>query len=294
MEILYQSSSVLRIALTVDNIPRDADNADDVYEVSITITRYIDGVDIVTDAQTDRESIGVYRYILDPNDDLTLGKFKVTWNYTINGEEFVKTQYYDVVVPYTSAADFRSEFEELSTKTDAQIYQKEKLARHIINTFCKQNFSFETNKTRKIEGQDVHTLPLPFRLYNLTSVSLNNSDDITDIVELFTDYHLRRINIEGEASTQGAFDNAIFKSNNYYWVTGDWGWEFVPEDIQRACNLLIKDYFLDDTMLRQHGIVQATMGDEQYYFNNDLWNTTGNYDVDILISNFANFNMVIF
>jgi len=295
MEVLYQSSAILRLAINVEGSSRDADIVDGTHQVTITITRNSDNTVIVDASNVEHETTGLYKYVLDPNDNLTLGKFKVVWNYQIDGEVFPRTQYYDVVVPYTNAADLKAEYPELDSKQDSEIYRKEKLARRIINTFCKQSFDFETGVAKKIEGTDSQKLLLPKRIYNLTSVVDDEGTDFTSEVEIYTDYHLRRKDIDTEYDERtNVLGIPYFHERVYYYITGDWGWPYVPEEIQRATNLLIKDYFTDDSLLRQHGIFQATIGDEQYYFNNDLWNTTGNYDVDILISNYTNFNITVF
>lgn len=295
MEILYQSSSSIRLTIGVDGSPRNADIVNDVHQVFITITKVSDDSVIVNNQGAENEDVGIYKYLLDPNDNGTLDKFKVTWTYTVDGEPFTKTQFYDVVVPYTSASEFRSEFSEFSSKTDAEIYHKEKLARHIINTFCHQSFDFELDVTKKVEGNDSQKLLLPKRIYTLSEVLISNEEDITDTLEIYTDHHLRRTDIDDEFDERrNLFGLDYFRKHTYYFVTGDWGWEYVPDDISKATNLLIADYFGDDSLLRQHGVFQATIGDEQYYFNNDLWNTTGNYDVDMLISNYTDINMTLF
>jgi hypothetical protein len=55
--------------------------------------------------------------------------------------------------------------------------------------------------------------------------------------------------------------------------------------------ILVNDYFCDDTLLREHGVISSTMGDRSIDFKRDLWGTTGNYNVDMLLSDYTYFNM---
>ena len=108
-------------------------------------------------------------------------------------------------------------------------------------------------------------------------------------MELIDEYHIRPINSPisvayHDVKSDITYDNSFFKRGVSYYVTGNWGWESVPEDVRLAATMLIYDYFNDETLLRRHGVYQSAIGDTQYTFNNDLWFTTGNYDVDLLLA----------
>lgn len=287
MQIYYQSSSFIRFSLVVDGSLRDADVLNGQYQVYATVTRIADGTVIINNELVERESQGIYRLSLDPSKTSTLGKYRVVWTYRVSGATNTRTVSFDVVVPYLSASQFRSTFPELSSKSDDEIYRKEQLARKIIETICNQRFDFELSKTYKVLGQDKDTLLLPKRIWSLSSIKIDGTDDITNSVEIHSDYFLRSKKLPWDVNLDRSFfDLHLFRKGVFYHVTGNWGWEFVPAEVQEAAMLMVKDYFTDDYILRQHGILQAQIGDESYRFADELWPSTGNVDADALLSNF--------
>jgi hypothetical protein len=285
MEVYYQSSSTLRINVIIDEELADPDGN----TVNITITRVSDGVVIVNGQGTTRENPGIYSYVLTPTNNSVLGKYKAVWSYTVSAAPYSKTMYYDVAVPYTTALEFVNEFPELTSKTDSEIYRKEKLARSIIDTFCNQKFTFEEATLKKVYcDRDADYLSLPDRCYTLTSILLNNTDDLTSEVELYDEFTVKPKVMATHLydRTRDFWAYHYFVRDMVYYVTGNWGWVSVPDDISQATRLLMRDYFEDNTLLRQHGIYQTRMGDLEFRQNRDFWASTGNYDVDILISNY--------
>jgi hypothetical protein len=290
VQIYYQSTSFLRFTIIVDSQPADADIIAGQYQVFATVKKIPDGTIIISDEATDRESLGVYLLTLPPSKTSTLGRYQVTWTYTVSGVTNTRTTFYEVVVAHVTASEIRSEVPELANKTDDEIYRKERLARQIIETYCNQRFTFELGKTYKVLGTGRNTLLLPNRIFTLTSVKAgaDTVEDITAYVEIHDDYHLRWAQAPwGVDLAREFFDTYLFKKNEVYRVTGDWGWQYVPEEVKLATIYLIKDYFTDDYVLRQHGIISANIGDESYRFADELWPSTGNVDVDALLSNYV-------
>ena len=122
------------------------------------------------------------------------------WSYTVGSTVNTKIIYFDVVAPYTTPADIRSDFTDLSSATDAQLWQKERIARKVINAFCRQSFDFEIGTQYKIQGENKNTLYLPRRIWELTSVFSGGVDaitgqEITDEIEIADDYWIRPVNI---------------------------------------------------------------------------------------------------
>lgn len=292
MEFYYNTPRTATLTISPD-----ADQILSVYQVFVTLTRMIDNVVVVNNQAATRVTSGNYSYNFTGNNLYNIGQYKLVWTYVQGGITSTKVEYFTVVVGYTTPEEVKADFPQLASISDADIYRKEKLARGIIDTFCGQEFNYELNATKKVMGNNSNNLYLPKRLFRLDNLAVSGTTDyLTSELELFDDFYIRP-----NWSTTGGFfvdvkrditePSRYFKSAFYYDVIGDWGWEIVPEDIQEATKLLILDYFDDDSLLRQHGVIRAQMGDREMWFAPDLFSTTGNYDVDLLLSNYTIMNM---
>lgn len=285
MEVYKDSTTTLKL-----NIGEDADGDN----VTLTITRLSDDEIILNGVSTNKDSTGVYSYTLDEDETGVLGEYKKVWSYAINTDSKTKTSYFTIVVGYATPGEIKVAFPELVSATDAELQRKEQLARKMINIFCNQIFDVEEGTTKIIQGNASDFLPLPRRMWQLDTVKINGTDDITTSVELNSKFYVRKKStIPPVDIKRDVFGGPYFKSNVYYHLAGNWGWRFVPEEIKMATKILVADYFNDDTLLRQHGVVSAQFGDLSYKFAGDLWATTGNYDVDLLIAPYKNTNFTV-
>jgi hypothetical protein len=294
MELYAQTSDSVNLSIFINGVLTDPDGN----VVNLTIVRLADNVTIVTDVAT-RVSAGKYQYVLTTVNTSILGKYQVNWTYDINALTNPKTTYYDVVVGYTSPQEVRDDFSELNSISNDEIYRKEKLARKIINTFCGQVFDYESGTTKTVVGKGSNHLYLPKRIYTLTQVNyddaLTTQNDITSAVEVESDYFLRPTASLGflDIKKDITFLRPFFIEDVKYFIVGDWGWQSVPDQVQTATRLLIRDYLDDDSLLHQHGVSIARMGDRDFTFGGrkdgqgQFWATTGNYDVDILLEDFT-------
>lgn len=291
MELLFQTADSLALSIYVNGTLTNADTTP-----KITVTRLSDLVAIATNQTVTPVSTGKYRYPLTTSNNSVLGMYKAVWSYDIQSVTNTKTDFYEVVIGYTSAQEFRDEFPAMAEKTNDEIYRKEKLARRIINIFCGQSFDFELHTTKHVVGQNHNTLLLPRRIFNLYSTSISGTDDISTEIEIFDSNWLAPINgtdIPGfiDIKRDIMVPTKYFRPGVTYFVTADWGWEYVPENIHLAAMMLINDYFCDDIMLHDHGVISSQMLDKQVTFKDDLWGTTGNYAVDQLLADHTYVNM---
>lgn len=266
---------------------------------TITVTRLSDGVVLATNAITTSVSTGKYKYTLTTSQNSFLGKFKAVWGYTVSGIPNIKTDYYDVVVGYANAAQVKELYPEFATKSNDEIYAKEKLARKIIEIFCNQTFGFRDSQTKILKGTGGNTLFLEERMFHLDQVLINNEDDVTTEVEIEDDYWLAPL-LDFDAGFFIDVKRGITEPSRYfrnrlrYYVKGDWGWESVPDSINLACLMLINDYFCDTALLREHGVIGYQLGEKSMQFGRDLWGTTGNYDVDLLLADYVYVDVRLF
>ena len=275
----------------------DVDQDVGVYQIFVTVTRMSDNSKIVDNQNATRVDVGKYKYILTTANNSSLGMHKVVWTYEISGVTNTKTEYYEVVVPYTSAQEVRDMYPDLASKSNEEIYRKEQIARRIINVYCNQSFDFEKAVTKIVYGKSANVLLLPRKLYTITSVKVDDTDDVTSDIEIYNEEWLKPTWVTTTTMKFVDIKRGITEPSHYfregekYYVKGDWGWEYVPENIRLASMILINDYFCDDTLLREHGVVDAQMGDRSLEFRRDLLGTTGNYNVDQLLADYTYFNM---
>lgn len=295
MEIHYQTSDSLALFTYVNGALADVDQVLSVYQIFITVVRLSDNEVIVDDQTAIRTDTGKYKYVLTTENTSKLGNFKATWTYTISGTENTKTEFYEVVVPYTSAQEVREMFPAQASKSNEEIYRKEKIARRLINIYCNQSFDFEEDVQKVVFGKWANLLELPRKMYNLQEVILDETD-ITSDLEIYEEFWLKPTWVTSATMKFTDIKRGITEPSFYfhegfkYYVTGDWGWQFVPENISLAAMILVNDYFCDDTLLREHGVIDTQLGDRSMEFKRDLWGTTGNYNVDQLLADYTFFN----
>ena len=123
---------------------------------------------------------------------------------------------------------------------------------------------------------------------NLISLSSIDDTNPTSIqVEEYTQY----IEISPESPRVVRWRNpgTTFSDDSWFKVVGDWGWEYVPQNITQAADLIIYDLMSDDSIYRQHAIkeygidrMQRTQFDVSY-----LAGSTGNIDADVLLMDYT-------
>jgi hypothetical protein len=83
-----------------------------------------------------------------------------------------------------------------------------------------------------------------------------------------------------------------FDKQSIYRVEGDFGWQFVPNNIEQAADLLLVDMMNDDSEFRRHGIQRVEMDTIRYEINTtNFFETTGNIDADVLLMDYTLFVM---
>jgi hypothetical protein len=221
----------------------------------------------------------------------SIGVHKFVWS---TGQ----TDFYEIVLPMATSVDFFTDYPDLETTGGDAFVATERRVRKVIEKFTGQKFGPYVGKSQEIQGDGGDTLALPVRCTALTSVQTVFGDTLTDVVELGGDsdwyvrykatLHAPYRDIKRDIYWRG---HDFFKKNMFYVVTGNWGWEYVPNDVVEASKLLLADGFGDLNDLRKHGINRAQLGDFEYYLNADQWGTTGNTEADLLLSPYVILNL---
>lgn len=268
-------------------------------DVTVTLTHeFGDSIRPATAASGSGTS---FSFELTEDDTNACGTLKIVWNYTM-GTAKSKTEYIKVVQPYVLVDDFIIEFPELEDQATENFDAVEKQVRMVVDTYCGQTFEAYPNLTLKIDGNGGNSLRVWYRIEHLESVLINGDEasDLIDYVEIAPDseYYIRkksRYYGDGKSETFSKFwsdsTGKFFNARNIYHVKGDFGWGYVPTNVEEASKLLISDWYNQDSTHRRHGVVFAGIGPVQTNYKTDLVGTTGNIDADVLLMDYTKFLM---
>lgn len=238
------------------------------------------------------------------------GRHRVDFTYTISGTSYTQSQYINVYTPYISSDSFFEDHPELETDFSDKFDKIEKKVRNIINTFCGQSFDYYPDKQIEIQGTGKKTLHLPIPIVVLTTVTVNVGDSDEAVVHDSTNNSLSNIEKTKEPhnfgstyyiqykksvldSVQTLISTAKFDADDDYKIEGDFGWQFVPNNIEQAADLLLEDMMNDDSEYRRHGIsrVDADTIEYETKSNVSFYESTGNIDADVLLMDYTLFVM---
>jgi len=262
-----------------------------------------------------RTSAGVYTitygqqasgiYILN-----SAGKHRIDFTYTISSTSYTQSQYINVYTPYIDSTTFFQDHPELVDDWFDKFDKLEKKVRNIINTFCGQSFDYYPNKYIEIQGTGKKVIHLPVPITTLRVVTANSGDSDQVVVHNYADATLDNIEKTKEPHNfnstyylqykrsyiekiQTLIAAAKFDIEDDYKIEGDFGWRFVPNNIEQAADLLLEDIMNDDSEFRRHGIYRVDMDTIAYETKGDasFYESTGNIDADVLLMDYTLFVM---
>jgi hypothetical protein len=278
-------------------------------DVDITVTDVDTGATVVPEvlAQTELETYGgedevVYTYILPLSSTTYNRRLKVLWEFEIDSVAGQHIDYIEIVTPYTTPDEIVQHFPEFGAggsneKTFDQLKEMERTVRHVIDTYCRQSFDKELDVTKSVLGKDVDSLLMPRRLMSFTDVSLEGTS-ISGYVEKDPDdaWRLRRdVDYDNaiKRDVNPLFYDRFFKENRVYQVTGDWGWEYPPNEVNLAARTLIAQRYCKEETYRQKWVKTARSADFRIEFWKAGDKTTGSVDADMMLNQYRIFNVVI-
>lgn len=236
------------------------------------------------------------------------GRHKAEFTYTVSGTSYTQSQYINVYTPYCDIDTFFGDHSELQDEFYDKFDSCEKKIRNIINTFCGQSFEFYSNKFFILNGNNKSTLPLPLPIAKLLSVTMNVGDDDETLMHDSTNSSINNIEKSREpfnfqSSNWIQFRNSYldsvqaiiianrFNASDDYKVVGDFGWQFVPNNIEQAADLLLVDMMTGDSEYRRHGMKSVDMDILKYETKDSFYESTGNIEADILLMDYTIFIM---
>lgn len=269
----------------------------DVVQSATSATRSSEGVYTITFGQ---QASGIY--VLN-----SAGKHRAEFTYSVSGNEYSQSQYFNVFTPYAEWSDFVFMYPEFSSN-EIRFVEFEKRARNIINTFCGQSFDSYPNKSIILDGMNSLNLHLPVPISILRKVTINIDDSDEQVIHDYSDSSYNNIEkvrqpFNFESSYYIRFKSSIvqtnttrvmnknFRNNSDYKIEGDFGWPYVPENVKQAAVLLIADMMNDDSEYRRHGIYEVDMDILKFRMRDSFYDSTGNIEADTLLMDYTMFIM---
>lgn len=243
------------------------------------------------------------------------GKHKAVFTYTISGVQYSQSQYFNVYTPYISSSEFFTLYPELQQEYSALFDRYERRVRNVINTYCGQAFDYYPDKYVILDGTNHKTLHMPFPVCNISKVTLNPGDDTSTIIHDATDatlnnieklrqpfnfessYYIRYRNKGGFGDDESAsrsfegYSPSRFSNRSDYKIEGDFGWQFVPDNVMQASALLLADFMNNDNEYRAHGMTSVDMDAISFQMKDSFYDSTGNIEADVLLMDYTLFVM---
>jgi len=235
----------------------------------------------------DFNSVGVYKVQWYAEDEL--------WDGT---QELVgRPIFYNSYMPLIDTSQFLTENPSLEDYEDL-IPQIERKVRHVIQNYTGHKFGPYYTKYLDIQGDGGDSLFLPVPLLVLRTIENNYGDDITELVEISPNNNCilqRQARFRGShfyEIKRDVFWNQyeMFNERYNFTIFGDWGFEYVPQEVTEAAQILAVDALATDDIadMKSKGIFQLQLGDFQIRLNADQWGTTGNATADNLLAAYVN------
>lgn len=289
MEIYYGSIEYLTHTVYVSGQPTQADSP-------VTVRIFDGDTQVFTDtAVWEPTDLHYYTTV---GQDITLLNvpLEIEWSYTVLGHAVVTPREpVSIVRPYSNFSEYKEAYPNDETTFD-EFFQAEKLVRGVIDSHCRQTFQFDRNVEYTLQGSGHDVLELPRRLVNLIDVRvLDSTTDyylVTEYVTFDKDekYRIRRTQWDAFGAGMNPITRSnFFKAHSIYRVTGDWGWEFVPQSVKQAATILIHDYQCADAKYREKFIQNIRAADWRMEFAVTGNETTGNANADTLLSEYRHF-----
>jgi hypothetical protein len=256
--------------------------------------------------------LGVYNLNLPTNATYKARSLRLVWSYSVQGSAQVREHKLFVVQPYTDYAQASESLRigndpsDPSYKTYNEIMEAERYARKIIENYTGQKF-YNYTDTCSVYGIDSDVLMLPskiealYRLYAndiLLEDNLNNIDNWNykvDVTESGFGLRINRADMRDNTvyTANGMVPPSVndssgsFKRGVRYTVFGNFGWSYVPDEVELAAIELMKDYFSKDNLWRNKYINKISTFDWDFEYGSGSTSGTGNLYADQLLSDYV-------
>lgn len=276
------------------------------------------GTFTATKLETD---MGTYQIVLPLSLCRRNRKFKIEWRYEVDNNQASHIYFTDVVTPYANLSDviedlnFGTDPSDPNYKSYHELQMAEKYARKLIEIYTNQAFHLYDDK-EIVYGSGSDILPLPFKLNQIHEVYENDVLLIDNINNVKNWIYTPMISESGfgiRVNRQQMMDDMIysangmvqptindqgfsaaFKKDRRYSVQGRFGWSSIPDNVEEACIVLIKQFFDQDRAWKDKYVKNISTFDWKFEFMADAHKGTGNLYADQLLSPYVLNGMVAF
>ena len=276
------------------------------------------GTFTATKLETD---MGTYQVVLPLSLCRRNRKFKVEWRYEVDGNQASHIYFTDVVTPYANISDiiddlnFGTDTSDPNYKSYHELQMAEKYARKLIEIYTNQVFHLYDDR-QIVYGSGADILPMPFKMNQIHELYENDVLLVDNINNISNWTYAPMISESGfgiRVNRQQLNDGMVYVSNGLvpptindlgssgafkkdyrYSVQGRFGWSSVPDNVEEACIILIKQFFDQDRAWKDKYVKNISTFDWKFEFMEDAHRGTGNLYADQLLSPYVLNGMVAF
>jgi hypothetical protein len=273
-----------------------------------------------TTAEKVESDNGTYQFVLPLNLCDRAKNLRIRWQYIIGGNNAGHYTNMSIVKPYVGLAEvyedlgFGTDYGDPDHKTFHELQMAEKYARKVIENFCNQVF-YPYNDFQVVYGAGTNLVPLPFKLLELHELYENDIKIIDNINNINNWSYQPKIvesgfglRVDQSSQVDGIVYTAnglvpptvndwgfggAFKKDSRYRIQGRYGWNDVPDNVEEACIVLMKDFFSKDVAWKNKYIKNIQTFDWQFEFTGDAYRGTGNYYADQLLAPYVINGMLV-
>jgi len=225
---------------------------------------------------------------------------RVDWTYVVAAETYTRTDYISVVTPYSDFTDVKNIAP--AGTSDEEIENAETFARLMINSYTGTKFGLRLD-TINMHGNDKDVLVLPHRIVRLDELSVNDEvlytrdpayNDFGRVLTITdTNYAILATKTDNVPVWGDSVGPITWKKNWRYGITGQFGWDNIPDEVEYCARVLADDYFCKETSWKKRFVEQINASDWRIVFNQKQFQGTGNFFVDKILYDFRSIGMVI-
>lgn len=327
-ELYVNSNGAIRQKIYWGGQPVDADGSVTVtvYDVTqdpavrpIVSPTVAIGTYTATNLETDN---GNYELVMPFSVTSRSRKLKLVWSYQVSGNAGSNITYVDVVTPYVNVSEAIDALgigvdpSDENYKSYEELMLAEKYARKLIENYTNDLFYlyddvvtvygagddsiqtlYKINSLHELYANDILLIDEPNNInntgYNVIPVSSGYGLKIDrgDSINRDNTVYLANGMISPTVYDMGF--QGFFQKGVAYRVQGKFGWDYVPDEVSIATIELMKDFFNKDTQWKHKYVKSISTFDWQFEFDPQVYNGTGNFFVDNILSNYVIKQMLV-
>lgn len=246
------------------------------------------------------------------------GRLRIDWTGTESDlTAFARSTYVDVVTSLLSPAQQAEPWtrDGQAAPPADELAMLENTVRAVIEAYCRQSFGYAVG-TKALQGTGYKKIALPQRLASLTSyqaidpngnvgpgwpgsIVISNdgwnlilAPDTTLTVKESPPIEFMNYVSNGVIQVPDSYIKS-FVSGTVYNVTGVWGYEVVPSEVQEAAILLMNDFATNDVGYRDRYLSSVKIQQDTVIYHPGAFRGTGNARADLLLAKWRRTGMVI-